>query len=420
VSALFTLSCHDLPEAARRMYRLLGVLPYRDFTVGLAAVAAGVDRNVAEDLLDCLVGASLLAESIDGRFSFHGLVRRHATEEAEAAGSRGEHVAALHRTVRYFLIRTVYADLAIMDLDRLRITPHAEIVGEARDPFSGPHRKNRALEWLDIERSNVLAAVYAAAEHEWHDMCWQLAESVTALYVVRRYVVDWTDSASVGANSAHLAGNTAAEARLRSFSSRAWTDLGDEDRAWAELTKALPLARRSGDTRVIASVCEMFARYYDHVKPAAADPAYNTAIVLFAEAEDERGVAFTTYFHGHSLAGRGQWTQALEVLERALGLVGRFDDDRIKGRVLTSRGITLGNLGRGTEAADTLAKAIDLLGPYPYFQAQAYEALGDLAVATGDRARGRAALNRAVEIHTKLGSPDIERLRSKLADVFED
>ncbi|HET6502924.1 MAG TPA: tetratricopeptide repeat protein [Amycolatopsis sp.] len=422
VSAVFTLSYQDLGEAARRMYRLLGVLPCRDFTAGLAAVAAGVEQAVAEELLDELVGAGLLGENTDGRFSFHGLARRHAVDQADAEEPEDEQVEALHRMVRYLLFRTVYADLAVLGTGRLRITPHDEVVQGVTDPFAGEDRKARALEWLDQERANILAAVRVAADRGWHDLCWQLAESVTALYVSRRYLVDWTDSSQVGANSAQVVGNAAAEARLRSFVSRAWTDLGDAERAGKELAAALPLAEAAGDRRLLASVWEMLARHYDHVEPAGADRAYETALTLFAENADARGVAFTTYFHGRSLGDRGRWAEALDVLVRARTLVdelGEPADDRMRGRVLTTLGITFGRLGRGDEAVAVLAQAIALLGPYPHFEAQAQEALADVAVRTGDPAPAAQALRRALEIHTDLGGPETGRLRVKLRDLPE-
>ncbi|GLY66953.1 tetratricopeptide repeat protein [Amycolatopsis taiwanensis] len=419
VSAVFSLSYRDLPAAAQRMYRLLGALPFRDFDLGLVAVAAGAEQAVAEELLDLLVGAGLLSENADGRCGFHGLVRRHAIDQAHVEDSEDEQINALHRTVRYLLIRTVSADLAAMDSGRLRITPSTEIVRGVTDPFAGEHPKARALDWLDAERANLLAAMKAAADRGWHDMCWQLAESVTALYVSRRYLVDWAESATIGANSAHLGKNAAAEARLRSFGSRAWTELGDLDRAGRELNAALPLAERAGNPRLLASVWEMVARYRDHAEPAAAGQAYDRALELFAGADDGRGVAFTTYFHGRSLAMRARWAEALDVLERARDLVAEVDDERMRGRVLTTLGTTLGRLGRDTEAVEALRQAIGLLGGHRHFEAQAWEALGEIAISAGDAAYGREALRRAVEIHTDLGGPDAERLRVKLAGLPE-
>lgn len=416
VSALFSVSYRDLPETARRMYRLLAVLPCHDFDAALAAVAAGVERAEADVSLADLVRAGLLSENADDRFLFHDLVRLHAVDQAMAEEPEDERIAALRRVVRYLLIRTVWADLAAMDPKRLRITPSTEIVRGLTNPFAGDDHKARALQWLDAERANLLAALKAAAKHGWHEMCWQLAESVTALYVSRRYLVDWTESAAVGANSARVVKNAAAEARLRSFGSRAWTDLGRLDRAGQELNAALPLAEQSGDQRLLASVWEMFARYYDEVEPAEADRAYERAIESFADAEDDRGVAFTTYFHGRSLAERGRLAEALDMLARARELVVEFDRERMYGRVLTTLGVTLSRLGRDTEAMSVLREAVEALGNHPHYEAQAWEALGDVAFSAGDAARGREALERAVEIHTALGGPDAERLRVKLGE----
>ena len=83
VQAVFDVSYRALPPAAARAYRLLS-LPGSEFTAGLAAAATETGSREMIRLLDALTDASLLEETLEGRYRFHDLVRLHAREQAAA------------------------------------------------------------------------------------------------------------------------------------------------------------------------------------------------------------------------------------------------------------------------------------------------------------------------------------------------
>jgi len=84
VQAVFDVSYRALPPAAARAYRLLSLLPGSEFTAGLAAAATETGSREMIRLLDALTDASLLEETLEGRYRFHDLVRLHAREQAAA------------------------------------------------------------------------------------------------------------------------------------------------------------------------------------------------------------------------------------------------------------------------------------------------------------------------------------------------
>ncbi|MFJ5922599.1 BTAD domain-containing putative transcriptional regulator [Kitasatospora sp. NPDC092948] len=94
VRAAFDLSYRALPAPARRLYRLLGLLPGPDTTVDAAAALAEADPAGAAALLRTLADAHLLREHPAGRYALPGLLRAHARELTE----RQEPDAARQRT----------------------------------------------------------------------------------------------------------------------------------------------------------------------------------------------------------------------------------------------------------------------------------------------------------------------------------
>ncbi|MFF0389482.1 BTAD domain-containing putative transcriptional regulator [Kitasatospora sp. NPDC004615] len=82
VRAALDLSYRELPSPARRLYRLLGLLPGPDTTADGAAALAGTGPGEAAALLRTLADAHLLRERA-GRYGLPGLLRAHARELTE-------------------------------------------------------------------------------------------------------------------------------------------------------------------------------------------------------------------------------------------------------------------------------------------------------------------------------------------------
>ncbi|WP_083933593.1 tetratricopeptide repeat protein [Sciscionella marina] len=390
VDAVFSVSYARLSESAAQLYRRLGVLPFVELGAGVIAETGG-------DALEELVASGLLTDEGNGRYRFHVLVHMHAREVAAEYESEDEMTATLRAAVEYYLRHAAAADLWVLDEERYRVPR-----GRTFDKFLFPDEKS-ALDWLDRERVNLRAIIRVAAHHGFADQAWQLAEAVTALYLNRRYLLDWIDTSELGAQAAASLGNRAAQARLRSFSSRAWCDLGEFDRALAELDRARELVADSTDRRLFASIEELYGRYYDSIgEYVKARAAYARAIELFTLAEDDRGNAFTKHFLGVSRLGAGDSDDAYVILDEALPLVRATGDIRMTGRTLTALGEAHHGLGRFEQAAETFRSAITTLADgYEFYRARAYERLAEV-----DRENAEQHLARARELYTWLGGPE--------------
>jgi tetratricopeptide (TPR) repeat protein len=429
VSAVLNSSYRLLPPDAARLYRRLGRLPTGIFDAGVAAVAADVETTRAKSLLRSLVTASLLERTPEGRYRMHDLVRLHARERAAEEEPPGEEQALTERVGTHFLVLTAFADRALR-ADRLRIADLSALLRAADNPFAaagGPP----PLEWLDAERFTILAVLRAAARHGFHTLVWRLAEAFTALFLHRRYLAAWKESLELGAESAAAAAVTAstaeeleqatqAEARLRSLLSRPLADLGELDRAGAELQIAVARAEVTDHLVLRASVQEFFGRYLDRVDPPAAVEAYRNSLDLNTRAGEGRGVALAAYFLGCALDARGDHAEALATLREAhRDLLARAEPDlRMAARALAAIGVAHDHLGDTEEAVRVLREAVETLHDRgaTHYEAQALVALADIA----ERTRGREDevrewLSRALAIHKANGSLEAADVRRRLA-----
>lgn len=432
VSAVLGPSYRLLPPDAARLYRLLGWLPVGVFDAGVAAVAADIDTRGAKRLLGVLAKACLLEAMSDRRYRMHDLVRLHARERATEEEPETEQRALTERVATHYLALTALADRALRR-ERLRIADLSALLRDADDPFTAPAGLS-PLEWMDAERPAILAVLRVAVQHGLNTLAWQLAEAFTALFLYRRYLGAWQESLELGieaaaaaARSATTAGEvaevTAAEARLRSLLSRPLLDLGENDRAGAELDKAVALSEATGHLVLRASVLEFLGRYRDLFDPPRAVEAYQRSLELNEQAGETRGAALAAFFLGCALDARGDHTEALATLRRARQqLESRAEPDRrMAARVTAAIGVVSDHLGATEEAIRELRAATHVLGDDEgamHYAAQALVQLADIAERAGNREEVvRECLSRAVAMHEASGNPLAESLRRRLEDL---
>ncbi|MFJ2197219.1 NB-ARC domain-containing protein [Streptomyces violaceusniger] len=429
VSAVLGPSYRLLAPAAARLYRLLGWLPTGSFDAGVAAVAADIDTRSAKRLLGVLAKASLVDLMGDGRYRMHDLVRLHARERAAEEEPESEHAALTERVGTHYLVLTAFADRAMRE-DRLRVARLSALLRDADNPFAvadGPS----PLEWMDTERPAILAVLRTAVGHRLHTLAWPLAEAFTALFLHRRYLGAWKESLELGVEAAAAAAAaartaeeielaTAAEARLRSLLSRPLLDLGENDRAGAELERAAALAEAAGDLVVRASALEFLGRYRDLHEPSRSVETYQLSLELNERAGEARGAAIAAFFLGRAQDARGDHAEAVATLLRArTDFTAREEPDRrMAARASAAIGVVHGHLGETEEAIRELREAIRVLGEdvgATHYAAEAREHLADVAERAGGREDlVRGNLRRAIEIYEATGNPRAETLRRRL------
>ncbi|NUT39512.1 MAG: hypothetical protein HOV86_05940 [Thermoactinospora sp.] len=97
VRAAFDLSYGTLDPAARRVFRLLGLVPCDDFDLRGAGVLAGMAEQEVAGAVDRLADAHLIEWHGGGRFGLHDLLRRYAGGLARQEDGEAEQAAARRR-----------------------------------------------------------------------------------------------------------------------------------------------------------------------------------------------------------------------------------------------------------------------------------------------------------------------------------
>src|SRR5437868_1408391 len=242
VRTVFAWSYRALPQDAARLFRLLGVHPGPDFGVPVVAALVGSSLGEARNLLDTLVGAHLLEQTMPARYQFHDLLRAYALDQVnheESAESRGD-VAV--RLLTWYLHT---ADAAAGLESRLRRVP-LDPPEPGIDPLTFRDRRE-GVGWLHAEQANLAAATHAAAGAGLHRIAWQLHTVLRAVYSHQHPFADWLATGQIALDSANRLGDRYGQAEIHYSLGMAYT----QSRRLAEGTEhhaaALAIRREIGD-----------------------------------------------------------------------------------------------------------------------------------------------------------------------------
>ncbi|MGC0419032.1 tetratricopeptide repeat protein [Embleya sp. AB8] len=418
VRAVFDASYRPLPEDVRRLYRQLGLHPTPVVDVRAAACAGGLDPAATRRLLDALVRASLLETGPEtGRYRMHDLVHAHAADQA-AEASAAEREAAVDRIVGGYLERAVEADRVVSS--RWRHGPaFADPIYSANPAYPDP---GSALDALEADRENLVAAVRLAARTGRHAEAWQLCEALWGLFFMRRHFADWIETYTLGLRAAEQAGDPVAHARMQLhlgfayFERNAGAD--DEAEARTGFTEALRRARRIGHARTTSSALEslgLLALRAD--EPALAARNFADAVDALDGVDHPRGRALLTHHLGRALALSGQDAPAVAQLERARAAFIAIPDPYNEARVLTSLGEAHLRANRPDEAATALSRALPHMrdNRVRHEQARILHLLGSARAGSGAIEAAGEAWLAAAELYEQLGDSRAGEVRAAVS-----
>jgi tetratricopeptide (TPR) repeat protein/DNA-binding SARP family transcriptional activator len=361
VGAAFDCSYQRLGPDARRLFRLLGLIPGPEVTAGAAAALAGMSPPQAVRLLGRLASAHLIERRGPGRFALHDLLRRYARQRAGQQDGHQACQAAVRRLLGWYL-HTADAAARLLYPRLLRLPIRAT---DAQSPPAAFDDHAGALAWLDAERANLVAAASHAAEHGPGPVAWLLADALGGYFQQRRHTVDWLTVVHAGLAAATAEGDLPAQAAVR-------LSLGTADL--------------------------MRGRY------AQAIEHYTAASELAGQASWTDGQASSLNHLGNAYLGMGRLQQAAERYTEALALhrqTGRLAGQAVN---LNNLGWVSRELGRLRQAADHQTQALAI---YRQIGARADEAntlefLGDLNHAMGHFDQAITHLDHALALHREV------------------
>jgi tetratricopeptide (TPR) repeat protein len=464
VRAAFDLSYAAQPAGARRLFRLLGLVPGPDVTApaaaALAGTSTGMNTEAAAQLLAKLATANLIDEHTADRYALHDLLRLYAAEQATAEDGTSGRQAALDRLFDHYL-STVDAAARLLYPEKLRLPQ----VGPAGAPdlisFAG---EAEAMAWLEAERPNLVAAVHHAAEHGPHTVAWRLADALRGYFNRRMHTVDWQAVANAGLGAAVADGQPAAQAAAHL--SLATLDWGQSrcQQAIDHYVQALELAAQGGwrDGHV-AAFGNLGNVYFELGQLAQAAEHYTQALAILAQDDWRAGRAnglgsLGEVYHalgrldeartaliearalqqevgargGEAEAVRvlaavhrdaGQHAEALDLAHAALALARDIGDQRCEADTLNTLGGVHQQLGRYQEAAGDYQRALDLAQQIgsPYAQAEALTGLAAAHLAGGHPERAIGHAEDAIVVARKAEHRAIEgRALTALAAIHLD
>ncbi|MDL4772274.1 tetratricopeptide repeat protein [Actinomadura xylanilytica] len=412
--AKFEDSYRELSPEAARLFRLLGLHPGGGMGIDAAAALAGRTEEDTADLLDLLVDGHLVAETGDGRFRLHDLLRVYARECAERDETQDGRDAALRGVLDFYLAGAAAADRTLGP-GRWRLGPAYDGVR----PLAG---KADAWEWLDAERENLRAAVEAAHARGWDEHVWWLCEALWYFYFLRKHYRDWIDTHELGVESAVRCGDGAAEARMRTQLGSALAGRHRVDEAVREYTAARDAARAAGHRQGEATAVESLGlELLGQERWDEAAEALETNVRLAGETGDPHAILLARHHLGRALSGVGDRDRALELLEPLPdAFVALAEPDRYnRGRALTSLGQEYLRRDRPDAAVNFFGQALEIMRAERAAEQQAdlWCHLADAARLRRDPDAERAALAEARPLYESLGSPRAAGVAARMETV---
>ena len=349
VRAAFDQSYAELAPEARRLFRLLGLVPGPEVTSEAAAALVGTSPESAAQLLDRLAGAHLLGQHAPGRFGFHDLLRLYARGRTEAEDSEPERQAALGRLLDWYLHTTAATtQLLYPNVVRLPLPP-----ASSQLPVPAFSDRAQALAWLDAERSDLVAAVQHAAEHGPRPSAWLLADALHGYLWQGMYVVDW----SAVAEAALAAAQAEGAARAQSSAQLSLADLNlclsRYGQAIEHYSRALALNQQTGWLEAqAATVSKLGVAYARSGRLAEAADHHRQALTLNQRIGRVGGQATNLGNLGVVYLEQGRLQVAFDHHAQALALFGKLGYRDSQGTALAWLGEIDHALGRFDGAVD--------------------------------------------------------------------
>ena len=367
VRACFEVSFASLPRHdtddvdPAHAFRLLGTWQGRSIGLPAAAALVGQPERCVADALEELVDAQLLQSPAPDRYRFHDLLRAYAAGRANLEETPAVRDDAVRRVLAWYL-HTVDAVAHMVSPHRYKVPlPPLEADCEPLSFLS----LDEALNWCEVERTNLVTATRQAAASALHVLAWQLPVAAFGFFNRRTYWADWVETHQVALSSVRVLGDRRGEALVLN-------NLG------------MAFARRRMDEA---------AGYFEQ------------ALEIRREIADLPGEAQTASNLADTYRRLRRYDEALALLERALEIQRQAANPYSEAVVLNNLGETYLSLGRVTEAVGSLDHAREMFRDIGEIRGEGYalDNLGEAYLSLGQVAPAIGALERALELRDSAG-----------------
>jgi len=313
VRVSLALSYQELDANSARLFRLLGLLIGSSFTPTLAGALLESDSAIAEESVKHLVDVQLLEPANEGRYRFHDLVRLFARGQLAQEEASEARQAARLRISRWYLETSEAMDLALNPETRRQL---AQVLVEGKNQSIEATEQKlflAALNWFEIERTNLLASIEWANQAKARELVASLAKNLVNFFNIYGYWTDWEQT--------HL---------LALEAIRTLEDLPESD---------APSDRISSGYREAQTLTNLGNVYSLQSDWQKASDCYEKSLGIFRELGDNPGIAKAMGNLANVYSRQGDWVKASDCYEQSLDIFRELKDSYGEGQTLANLGI---------------------------------------------------------------------------------
>ncbi|RQX19195.1 transcriptional regulator [Micromonospora ureilytica] len=457
VTGAFAASYEPLPGSTKRVFRFLGLYPGNRFSPAAVAALTGLTVAEAHGALDDLVDRNLVEDLDSTRYRLHDLMRQYAVELCTRTESPSDRKLGLAQLFDFTLEAALrVADLLEPGVIRSQVTHRSSGRPELFEAIGEP-----CTDWLEAERTELVAIVLSALESKLYQHCWQLARALWRFFYIRGYFEDIILTFRHALAAAEATGDVDAMAVVNNYLASAYVRTGDNQWALDHLTRAVDLSRNARDVRNTAryraNLAAVYAwsghlteavtvgmeslrdyKGYGNVGVPVVLPNLGTALMMLGRYEEalrlhRRHLAWARTksedFHvlnafGHVGAVRvrmGHFPQAIRILKASLALRDRTGHRFAEAEVRNDLGIAYRGLGRLAEAQQQheVARQLSINSGERHVEAAALNELGRTLLAQGRGGEAAEMHQVALRLATRISHPyEQGRALAGLAEHF--
>lgn len=399
VRAAFDLSYDRLPDRHARLFSLLGLVPGPDFTPAAAAALAHTDVATARQGLDALLAANLIMAAGAGRYRIHDLLREYAAAKASAQPGSA---AAAERLWTYYVTAT-RAAARVLHPELCRLPDLAIDYPHVPTAFAS---REAALDWLNAERTVLVAAVHTARDRGVPRYAGPLTDALRGFLWMRGSAAEVLPMCAVAEETARAVGDLPATASAVDLAGLINFRLSRFAAAREQHERALAISRNGGDLVGQVDSLHNLGRVSTMIdSPSVARHHYERALALADLLGDIDAQARNSNYVGSAHHNAGEFDLACEWHLRTLSLARRTSNHSIAIRALGGLGNVEWCRGNLRGAVSLYTESIELaeqLGNLPV-QAVGRIALAETLCDAGDYERARAEVSKGLVLSAQVG-----------------
>ncbi|WP_213451650.1 tetratricopeptide repeat protein [Rhizomonospora bruguierae] len=290
-----------------------------------------------------LLRAHLVEQPALDRYTCHDLLRLYAREQLPD----DDRAMSIARLLDWYLARVdaaarlLYPAMLRLDVDK---------------GFEFLHR-GEALEWLDAERANLVAAIRYAADHGRLHHAFQLSDALRGYFILRRPIADWTAAAAAGLAAAQAARDVRGQVTAHRNLANLHQSIGQQGLALRHHSVAIQLAEDCGWTEAeLGTYSDRATIYIELGQLRTASDLLTRALALCAGVDVPH---IEVHVHNNlavTLLRMGAVESALDHLEQVLRLAA--DQQQLVGLAMANKAEACRLLRRYADARDLLSRAL--------------------------------------------------------------